>query len=49
MEKKGSKMKVSFEWREGKNDDFAAVFSLMETAEIMSIKKGTTVKIWTEA
>ena len=25
------KMKVSFEWRKGKNDDFAAVFSLMET------------------
>ena len=39
MEKKrGSKMKVSFEWREGKNDDFAIVFSFMETTEILSIK-----------
>ena len=28
---KGEKMKVSFEWRKGENDDFAAVFSLMET------------------
>ena len=42
-------MKVSFEQRKGKNDDFGAVFSLMEIAEIMSIKKGTAVKIWTEA
>ena len=24
----GEKMKVSFEWRKGKNDDFAAVFLL---------------------
>ena len=48
METKGRKMKVSFEWREGKNDDFAVVFSLMETTEILSIKKGTTMKIWTE-
>ena len=24
---KGEQMKVSFEWRKGKNDDFAAVFS----------------------
>ena len=27
MEKKGRKMKVSFEWGEGKDDDFAAVSS----------------------
>ena len=39
MEKKGSKMKVSFEWRKGKNDDFAAVVSLMETTKILSIKR----------
>ena len=25
---KGEKMKVSFEWRKGENDDFAAVFFL---------------------
>ena len=39
MEKKGRKMKVSFEWRKGKNDDFVAVFSLMETTEILNIKR----------
>ena len=37
MERKGRKMKVIFEWREGKNDDFAAIFYFMETTEILSI------------
>ena len=41
-------MKVSFEWRKGKNDDFAAVFS-HEINRISEYKKGKTTKIWTEA
>ena len=46
--KKGSKMKVSFEWREGKNDDFTAVCS-HEINRTFEYKMGTTVKFWTEA
>ena len=41
-------MKVSFEWRKGKNYDFAAVFS-HEIIRIYEYKKGTASKIWTEA
>ena len=41
-------MKVSFEWRRGKNDDFAAVLS-HEISRISEYKIGTVVKIWTEA
>ena len=48
MEKKGEKMKVSFEWRKGENDDFVVVFS-HEINRIFQYKKGTAVKIWTEA
>ena len=47
--KKGRKMKVSFEWRRGKNDDFAAVFSHEINKNFEYIKEGTTMKIWTEA
>ena len=48
MEKKGSKMKVIFEWRKGKNDDFVAVSS-HENNRNSEYKMGTTVKIWIEA
>ena len=48
MGKKGEKMKVSFEWRKGKNDDFAAVSS-HEIGKTSEYKMGTTVNIWTEA
>ena len=41
-------MKVSFEWRRGKNDDFAVVFS-HEINIISEYKNGTAMKIWTEA
>ena len=34
-------MKVSFEWRKGKNDDFAAVFS-HEISRIFEYKKGNS-------
>ena len=36
-EKKGEKMKVSFEWWEGEDDDFTAVF-FMKSVEFLSIK-----------
>ena len=36
-EKKGRKMKVSFEWRKGKNDDLKQ-FLLMKSTEFLSIK-----------
>ena len=48
MEKKGRKMKVSFEWRKGKNDDFVAVSS-HENNRTSKYKMGRAVKIWTEA
>ena len=41
-------MKVIFEWRKGKNDDFAAVFS-HEISGISEYRMGTAVKIWTKA
>ena len=37
MEKKGSKMQVSFEWRKGKNDDLKQ-FLLMKSEKFLSIK-----------
>ena len=45
---KGKQMKVSFEWRKGKNDDFAAVSS-HEISRTFEYKMGTAVKIWIEA
>ena len=45
---KGEQMKVIFEWGEGKNDDFATVFS-HEISRTSGYKKGTAMKIWTEA
>ena len=48
MEKKGSKMKVSFEWREGRDDHFTTVF-YHENNRISEYKMETVKKIWTEA
>ena len=48
MGKKRVKMKVSFEWRRGKNDDFVAVVS-HEINRISECEMETRVKIWTEA
>ena len=41
---KGEQMKVSFQWKKGKNDDFAAVSS-HDFSRISKYKMGTTMKI----